>query len=215
MSDNCPTKQTQRNFMNSKSVVFAVFAIWSVICWRWYVCGLMDACGDNASRLSDEEVLAIPDYEKDTATIVQTPEIQPLDRKNTNSKFSKPVSPSNMNEVQMEEIDDRMVIHFPYNSTRKEDNDAIDEYLGSLASVLISSGENVTVTGHADFVGESSYNYSLGLRRVYGIRDILIKKGVSKSQIKCKSFGDRKPISTNDTPYGRYLNRRAEIRVGK
>ncbi|MDO8971600.1 MAG: OmpA family protein, partial [Saprospiraceae bacterium] len=64
------------------------------------------------------------------------------------------------------------------------------------------------------FVGENSINYNFGLRRAYGIRDILIKKGVPKTQISCKSFGERKPQATNDTPYGRYLNRRAEIRVG-
>jgi outer membrane protein OmpA-like peptidoglycan-associated protein len=53
------------------------------------------------------------------------------------------------------------------------------------------------------------------MRRALSIRDALVKKGVPKAQIRCKSFGDRKPVATNDTPYGRYLNRRAEIRVGK
>ncbi len=212
--------------MNSKSLVFAVFAIWSVICWRWYVCGLMNACSDDDARSSIEEVVAVPDDRIDTSSSAQTPEIQPLDDQKANSKKapvnvvpgankpSRPVSPSNMDEVQMEEVEDRMVIYFPYKSTRKEDNAAIDAYLSSLASQLISSGQKVSITGHADFVGEPADNYNFGLRRAYGIRDILIKKGVPKSQIRCKSFGDRKPAATNDTPYGRYLNRRAEIRVG-
>ncbi|MBC7776880.1 MAG: OmpA family protein [Phycisphaerae bacterium] len=194
--------------MNSKSLVFAVFAIWSVLCWRWYVCGLMNACGDDA-RASIEEVVAVPYDRIDTSSAAQTPEIQPL-----NSAPNRPVSPSNMYEVQMEEVEDRMVIYFPYKSTRKEDNDAIDSYLTNLAQILVSSGQNVTITGHADFVGGPAVNYNFGIRRAYGIRDILIKKGVPKSQIRCKSFGDRKPVATNDTPYGRYLNRRAEIRVG-
>ena len=80
---------------------------------------------------------------------------------------------------------------------------------------LVASGEKVTITGHTDFVGEPAENYNFGLRRAQGIRDILTKKGVSKTQISCKSQGDRKPVATNDTPYGRYLNRRVEIRVRK
>lgn len=184
----------------------------------------MNACGEHATRDSNEEVVAIPDDRIDTATI-ETPEIQPLNNQKSGSgqsknssapattKPTKPVSPDNMDEVQMEEVEDRMVIHFPYKSSTKEDNAAIDNYLANLARQLIQSGEKVTITGHTDFVGEPGTNYNFGLRRAYGIRDILIKKGVPKSQIRCKSFGDRKPVATNDTPYGRYLNRRAEIRV--
>ncbi|MDO8366477.1 MAG: OmpA family protein [Saprospiraceae bacterium] len=207
--------------MNSKSLVFAVFAVWSVLCWRWYVCGLMDACGGNAGGSANEEVVAVPDERNDTADINQTPEIQPLNNNASNKKApgssvetsSRPVSPEKMDEVQIEEVEDRMHIYFPYKSTRKEDNASIDAYLSNLATQLIASGEKVTITGHADFVGEPAHNYSFGLRRAYGIRDILVKKGVPKEQVRCKSFGDRKPAATNDTPYGRYLNRRAEIRV--
>ena len=192
--------------MNSKSLVFAVFAIWSILCWRWYVCGLMNACGDEASRSPKEEVVAIPDDRLESAPIEKTPEIQPLNK-------VKPVSPDNMDEVQMEEVEDRMVIHFPYKSTRKEDNAVIDDYLTNLARQITASGAKVTITGHTDFVGGSAGNNSLGLHRAQGIRDILVNKGVPKSQIVSKSKGDRNPIATNDTPYGRYLNRRAEIRV--
>ncbi|MFN0212681.1 MAG: OmpA family protein [Saprospiraceae bacterium] len=208
--------------MNSKSLVFAVFTVWSIICWRWYVCGLMNACG-NAGSSKEEKVVAVQPKQIDTAAVEQTPEITPLkDDKSTNAKTPdsqtsnpKPVSPSNMDEVQMEKVKDRMLIYFPYKSSRKEDNAAIDAYLTNLAAQLISSGQKVTITGHTDFVGEPKENYNFGLRRAYGIREILVKKGVPKSQIRCKSYGDSKPLATNDTPYGRYQNRRAEIRVGK
>jgi len=212
-------------FMNSKSLVLVVFVLWSVLCWRWYVCGLMNACGDDTMQASKEEVVAVPDDRIDTSAAVETPEIQPLNNAKapkdkravspilSDNKPSKPVSPSNMDEVQMETVEDRMMIYFPYKSTRKEDNAAIDTYLSNLASQLISSGKKVSISGHADFVGEPGDNYTFALRRANGIRDILVKKGVQKSQIRCRSFGDRKPAATNDTPYGRYLNRRAEIRV--
>ena len=110
-------------------------------------------------------------------------------------------------------IQDRVVIHFPYNSTRKEDNQAIDDYLSKLANQLNASGGSVTLTGHTDNVGDSKTNDAFAIRRAKNIRDILIQKGVKRSQITCNSFGERKPVATNDTPQGRYQNRRVEIKV--
>jgi len=197
--------------MNSKSVVFAVFALWGIICWRWYVCGLMGACDPQTEQIAQEEVVALPPE-------TETREIDPISPAADNKPSAdpaQPVSPDRMDKVQMELVQDRMIIHFPYKSTRKEDNVAIDTYLAGLAQQLIASGEIVSITGHTDFVGETSDNQTFGLRRAHGIRDILIKKGVPKNQISCKSFGERKPVATNDTPYGRYLNRRVEIKIGK
>ncbi len=204
-------------FMNLKPVILVAFAVWCFVCARWYVCGIKDACNDTAPIT---DVIKTPAIEPDAADTHS--EIQPVTDANTtpgkkpaNTTPTNTVSPDNMDNVQMETVEDRMVIHFPYKSTRKEDNAAIDGYLSALAQQLIASGEKVRITGHTDFVGEPKTNYSFGLRRAYSLRDILLKKGVAKGQIVCKSYGDTKPIATNDTPYGRYLNRRAEIRVGK
>lgn len=200
--------------MNSKPVILAAFAIWCFVCARWYVCGIKDAC---QVKTPLEEVIQTPAIEPDTVdTQTSTETTSPIkSTTSTSATPSKAVTPANMDNVQMETVEDKMVIHFPYKSTRKEDNVAIDGYLSGLAQQLIASGEKVRITGHTDFVGEPKTNYSFGLQRANSIRDILLKKGVPKSQIICKSYGDTKPVATNDTPYGRYLNRRAEIRVGK
>ncbi len=190
--------------MQSKTLVFILFAAWTGICWRWYVCGVKEACGNSA---------AVP------SAVVETTGIEP-DSAALNSASNAvrplkplPVDPNNIRSVQMENVEDRMVIYFPYNSIRREDNDAIDEYLSQLAHQLTASNEKVSITGHADFVGSSKFNAQFGLQRANTIRNTLIKKGVLKSQVKCYSFGDRKPVATNDTPQGRYRNRRVEIRV--
>jgi outer membrane protein OmpA-like peptidoglycan-associated protein len=200
--------------MNSKPVILTAFAIWCFVCARWYVCGIKDAC---QVKTPVEEVIQTPAIEPDTVdTHTSTETTSPIkSTTSTSATPSKAVTPANMGNVQMETVEDKMVIHFPYKSTRKEDNVAIDGYLSGLAQQLIASGEKVRITGHTDFVGEPKTNYNFGLQRANSIRDILMKKGVPKSQIICKSYGDTKPVATNDTPYGRYLNRRAEIRVGK
>lgn len=197
--------------MNPKALVFILFAVWSAICWRWYVCGIKKVC----------------DGEEAKSAIVETsPTIRPESAPTTNSKVAqppenkpptveKPTGATDIERVQLEAVEDGVVIHFPYQSTRREDNAAIDDYLSRLAEYLKTSGASATITGHTDFVGETKNNYAMGLRRAQGIRDILVKKGVNKSQIKCKSFGESKPVATNDTALGRYKNRRVEIRVSK
>lgn len=211
--------------MNSKALVLIIFAAWSALCWRWYVCGIKDAC-NRKPTIETPNIIQAPAIERDTVAseavqpVAEEPSTsgakqQSAEKKQAGATSTKPFTASNIDQVQMERVKDYMVIHFPYNSVRREDNDAIDSYLTQLASELKSSGKKVRITGHTDFVGEPAANVQFGLKRADSIRDMLIKKGVKKSQIICKSLGDKKPVATNDTPQGRYKNRRVEISVGK
>lgn len=202
--------------MNAKTLVFASFAVWSLLCYRWYVCGIKQACGPSAAATAD--VIQTPAIEPDTVATIDLSGNDGAAQSNPSSQSpsaptaTKPMTPS-ISEVQMESVEDRMVIYFPYNSLRREDNDAIDDYLTRLAEHLAGSDRKVSITGHTDFVGEAKDNVRFGLLRAASIRDALVKKGVNKSQISIKSYGESKSIATNDTPQGRYKNRRVEIRV--
>jgi outer membrane protein OmpA-like peptidoglycan-associated protein len=222
--------------MNSKTVVIILFALWSAICWRWYVCGIKEACAPKVAATT-QDVIQTPAIEQDTIATIdlsgdseptpQTTNSQPVSSekntpdktKPTETKPEKPKSPSfNANAydaVQVEEVADKMTIYFPYNSTRREDNKAIAIYLEHLAARINASGEKVNITGHTDFVGEPADNLKFGLERAASIKNALIKNGVPAKQITIKSLGDTKPIATNDTPQGRYKNRRAEIKISK
>ncbi|MEZ5044384.1 MAG: OmpA family protein [Saprospiraceae bacterium] len=115
----------------------------------------------------------------------------------------------------VEELDDRVIIRFPFNSTVKEANAAVDEYLNKLAERVKQTGEKVSITGHTDNVGEPDKNVTLGLRRAKEIRDILISRGVNGDLISTDSKGEAQPVDTNDTDAGRHNNRRAEVRLIK
>jgi len=69
----------------------------------------------------------------------------------------------------------------------------------------------VRVEGHTDSLGSEQYNYDLGLRRAQSVRTYLVGKGVRSDKISATSFGETKPIATNDTDEGRQLNRRVEL----
>ncbi len=115
----------------------------------------------------------------------------------------------------VEELADRVIIRFPYNSTEKEQDASVDEYLNKLAERIKQSGEKVSLTGHTDNKGNPEYNLSLSDRRARQIRDILVKKGVKTDQLIVEAKGQTQPVDSNETDEGRHNNRRVEVRLIK
>ena len=92
----------------------------------------------------------------------------------------------------------------------QESYDVIDR----LVDILIRNPSLVIqLEGHTDFRGPARANKRLSKNRVKVIRDYLINKGINRSRVKTKAFGGSRPISKEDTPEGRKLNRRVEIRI--
>ncbi|MFZ4427391.1 MAG: OmpA family protein [Saprospiraceae bacterium] len=116
---------------------------------------------------------------------------------------------------ELEELGDRIIIRFPANSTEKEYDPKVDEYLRKLGQRVIRSGEKVQITGHTDNNGSDSANMALGQKRADQIRAILMKGGVPESQVVTDSRGEAQPVAPNRTAAGRHQNRRAEVRLMK
>jgi outer membrane protein OmpA-like peptidoglycan-associated protein len=190
--------------MSSRFLVYLLFGLWSLICWRWYVCGVKEVCTTTAKASIVDTPAPTPEP---IAPVVETPaaSVEPAD--------TKPVENSNIETVQVIETGDNAEIHFPYNSTQNESNQNIDSYLSKVAAQVANSNQKITIIGHTDGVGDAKTNLAFAERRAKNIRDILKTKGVKSEQIKCVSKGESKPIATNDTPEGRYKNRRVEIKI--
>lgn len=71
----------------------------------------------------------------------------------------------------------------------------------------------VDVSGHTDAMGTQAYNLSLSERRAAAVRQYLAGQGIDAQRVNLFSFGESRPIATNDTEEGRALNRRAEIQT--
>ena len=52
----------------------------------------------------------------------------------------------------------------------------------------------------------------LSLRRAKAVANYITKHGISPSRITVKGYGFTKPVASNDTPEGRALNRRVQIK---
>ena len=113
------------------------------------------------------------------------------------------------------QLADRAIILFPHNSTNKEADASVDEYLNKLVDRLKTTDESVVLTGHTDADGTERYNYNLGMNRAKVIQQFLINKGVKRSQIKVLSKGETQPVASNDTEQGKHQNRRVEVQLEK
>jgi outer membrane protein OmpA-like peptidoglycan-associated protein len=69
------------------------------------------------------------------------------------------------------------------------------------------------IDGYTDGIGSADYNIKLSQRRAKSVVDYLVSKGVKKHSLKVVGHGKENPIATNDTPEGRSMNRRVEIKV--
>ncbi|MDD3741731.1 MAG: OmpA family protein [Bacteroidales bacterium] len=84
--------------------------------------------------------------------------------------------------------------------------------LDELSEILVLKPSlRIEIRGHTDNVGSDSYNKSLSIKRAAAVYDYLISKGIDKSRMKYRGFGNKVPLSDEDTEEGRSQNRRVEI----
>lgn len=70
----------------------------------------------------------------------------------------------------------------------------------------------LSIEGHTDAQGETSYNLDLSKRRADAVRDFLVDKlGVDAGRLETAGYGEDRPVADNTTPEGRQQNRRVEL----
>jgi outer membrane protein OmpA-like peptidoglycan-associated protein len=86
--------------------------------------------------------------------------------------------------------------------------------LRSLARTLKTNKRlRAKIVGHTDSVGSRRLNQRLSAARAAAARAYLRHLGVPRSRITVKACGERHPIASNHSSYGRELNRRVEAAV--
>jgi len=69
----------------------------------------------------------------------------------------------------------------------------------------------ISIEGHTDNVGTAQSNQTLSENRAKAVMNAIIAKGIDKSRLSSKGWGQTKPIADNKTEEGRAKNRRVEI----
>jgi len=90
------------------------------------------------------------------------------------------------------------------------------QYYSALNDVIkvlkANPGMKVEIQGHTDNIGSAEYNLKLSKRRAQAVADYLISHGISASRLTVEGYGFSRPVASNDTPEGRALNRRVQLK---
>ena len=71
----------------------------------------------------------------------------------------------------------------------------------------------VLIEGFTDSTGSDSYNLQLSQARADSVRHALVQAGVDASRIQTVGLGKAHPVSDNNSPASRAMNRRVEVTI--
>lgn len=71
----------------------------------------------------------------------------------------------------------------------------------------------ISIVGHTDSIGKTSYNQKLSVQRANSVAGYLAAKGMNKGVMRVSGMGETKPVASNKTKAGRAQNRRVDIRI--
>jgi outer membrane protein OmpA-like peptidoglycan-associated protein len=93
-------------------------------------------------------------------------------------------------------------------------NDTIKAVVNEFTDYLSQNPKlTVTIEGHTDNVGNPTDNLILSQNRAKSIYDYIVGKGIDKSRLSYKGYGETKPIASNSTSEGKAKNRRTVFKV--
>lgn len=71
---------------------------------------------------------------------------------------------------------------------------------------------HLVIAGHTDAQGSDEHNLDLSNRRAQSVVAWLVGHGIAADRLQAEGHGESQPVASNDTPEGRALNRRVELR---
>jgi len=135
-------------------------------------------------------------------------------KKQENQKFKSPVRTIAIKKNKKKEIVQKekfTLMMFDYNTT-KTDLHKIDQFIDKIFEKLNqNSNSYLEIRGYTDEIGDEAYNLKLSTQRAMMIKDALTQKGIAMERLKVEGLGDQSQLMPNNTPEGRFFNRRVEI----
>ncbi len=71
------------------------------------------------------------------------------------------------------------------------------------------------IMGHTDDIGSEKYNLDLSEKRAQAVMNYMLSKGIDRSKLRCKGFGNSMQLETGDNEESRRKNRRVEFKIEK
>ena len=104
-------------------------------------------------------------------------------------------------------------VNFDFNARRL--NDLGRGRARQIADLVKNSGDvKIVLEGHTDYMGSDAYNQKLGMDRAEAVLQELVALGMPAERLSAVSFGESKPLFSEQEDWARALNRRVEVKVG-
>jgi outer membrane protein OmpA-like peptidoglycan-associated protein len=85
-------------------------------------------------------------------------------------------------------------------------------FLEQMCKIVQSHSDlRIKIIGHTDSNGSDNYNIDLSQRRAFRIRDFILSQGLKPDRVVIEYRGEHDPIISNETSYGKSLNRRVDF----
>jgi OmpA-OmpF porin, OOP family len=105
-----------------------------------------------------------------------------------------------------------VTLHINFETGKSEIKQESQSIIEQLAAMLQQDATlKVSVEGHTDNVGGAAANLALSENRARSVLNALAAKGIDKSRLTSKGWGQSKPVADNNTAEGKAANRRVEI----
>ena len=121
------------------------------------------------------------------------------------------VSTSDTFETKTTAVSTSATIYFDfdkYNLTSR----SIQTLRGVITALEDNSSMTLVLEGHADERGTREYNLALGQRRAESVGDYLESRGINRSRLAIKSYGEENPAVSESNERAWARNRRVEIK---
>jgi outer membrane protein OmpA-like peptidoglycan-associated protein len=105
-----------------------------------------------------------------------------------------------------------VTLHINFETGKSDIKPESQTIIDQVADMLKANDSlNVSIEGHTDNVGTPAFNKTLSENRAKSVMNAIIARGIEKSRLSAKGWGQEKPIGDNKTEEGRAKNRRVEI----
>jgi outer membrane protein OmpA-like peptidoglycan-associated protein len=122
-------------------------------------------------------------------------------------------------DIRLEALDgDRLLVTMTSATAFDVDSDEIKpgfySTLDKISTVVNKYGKTrLDIAGHTDNTGSDAHNQALSERRAGSVESYLLAEQVIPQRMRSAGLGETRPVASNETEYGRTLNRRVEITI--
>jgi len=120
------------------------------------------------------------------------------------------VSTSDTYETKITAVSTTATVYFDFDKYNLSSR-SIQTLRGVISAMKDNSSLTLVLEGHADERGTREYNLALGQRRAESVADYLESRGIDRSRLVVKSYGEESPAVSSSNERAWAKNRRVEI----